>query len=181
MTDGGRTGAELVGACLEGDRSAFPELVDRYQKQVFNAAYRIAGNRADAEDVAQSVFLRVYERLDQFDPAYRLFSWIYKICVNESLNLVAKRRPTGPVDLELTDSKADPERQARGREIGRAIERALAELSADQRVVIVLRHFRGLTYDEMSDVVEVPVKTIKSRLFSARRELRRILDSQQLR
>lgn len=176
-----RTGAELVAACLEGDASAFPEIVERYQVQVFNAAYRITGNRADAQDVAQTSFLRVYERLARFDPRYRLFSWIYKICVNESLNLVAKRRSSGELDRQLPDARADPEREAQGREVGREIHRALQGLSPAQRVVIVLRHFRGLSYDDMSAVLEIPGKTVKSRLFEARRELRRALGARKLR
>lgn len=177
MSEGGkeRTGSDLVAACLQGDRSAFPEIVDRYQLQVFNAAYRITGCRADAQDVSQASFLRVYERLDQFDPQYRLFSWIYKICINESLNLVARRRSSAESDRELVDMSADPEREAQGREIGREIHRALLELSAANRVVIVLRHFQGLSYNEMSQIVGIPEKTVKSRLFEARRELRRAL------
>lgn len=171
---------DLVIACLEGDPTAFPELVDRYQVQIFNAAYRITGNQADAQDVAQTVFLKVYERLEQFDPKYRFFSWIYKIAVNEALNVVAKRRPNGASERDPADSSATPEREAHGREIGLAIHRALLELKPAHRVVIVLRHLRGLSYGEMSEVVEVPVKTVKSRLFEARRELRRILGTLQL-
>lgn len=172
---GERTGAQLVAASLAGDATAFPELVRRYEAQVFNAAYRITGSRADAEDVAQTSFLRVYERLARYDSKHRFFSWIYKICVNEALNLVARRRPSADVDRELADARADPEREARGREIGREIHRALQDLSPDQRVVIVLRHFRGLSYDDMSEVLEIPGKTVKSRLFEARRQLRRAL------
>lgn len=176
-----RTEPELVVACLEGDRSAFPELVERYQIQIFNAAYRITGNRGDAQDVAQAVFLKVFERLDQFDPKYRFFSWIYKICVNEALNLVAKRRPWQAIDLEAADPAANPEREAEASEIGHAIQLALLELKPALRVAIVLRHFRGLSYDEMGEVIGIPVKTVKSRLFAARRELRQVLDAQQLR
>ncbi len=176
-----RTEPDLVVACLEGDRSAFPELVERYQIQIFNVAYRITGNRADAQDAAQAAFLKVFERLDQFDPKYRFFSWIYKICVNEALNLVGKRRPSPAIDLEMEDSAASPEREAQAKEIGRAIQLALLELKPALRVAIVLRHFRGLSYDEISEVIGIPVKTVKSRLFAARRELRRVLDAQQLR
>ena len=176
-----RTDRDLVVACLEGDRSAFPELVDRYQIQIFNAAYRITGNRADAQDVAQAAFRKVFERLDQFDPKYRFFSWIYKICVNEALNLVGKQRPSQAIDVDVADSAADPEREAQASEIGRAIQLALLELKPALRVAIVLRHFRGLSYDEISEVIGVPVKTVRSRLFAARRELRRVLDAQQLR
>lgn len=176
-----RTGAELVAACLAGDSSAFPELVDRYQVQVFNAAYRITGSRVDAQDAVQTCFLRVYESLARFDPSHRFFSWIYRICVNESLNLVARRRTTAAIDRGMVDGRAGPERRAQGREIGREIHRALQELTPEHRVVVVLRHFRGLSYADMSEVLEIPGKTVKSRLFEARRELRRALAGRKLR
>ena len=76
---------ELVEKCCDGDRAAFTELVDRYQKTVFNTALRIVGDPEEAEDVAQSAFLKAYEKLDSYKPQYRFFSWIYRITVNESL------------------------------------------------------------------------------------------------
>ncbi|MFQ5527119.1 MAG: RNA polymerase sigma factor [Thermoanaerobaculia bacterium] len=167
-----RSDEDLVTACLEGDGSSFAELVDRYQIKIFNAAYRITGNRVDSQDVAQAVFLKAYEKLEQFDRRYRFFSWIYKITVNEALNLIAKRQSSGDLEHEMTDSGADPERQAQGREIGRAIHEAVLGLRPPLRVAIVLRHFHGMSYLEMSEVTGVPVKTVKSRLFTARRELR---------
>jgi len=176
-----RSGADLVAACLEGDESAFAEIVDRYQRQIFNAALRITGNHADAQDVTQTSFLRAYEAMERFDPRYRFFSWIYKICVNESLNLVARRRNSVEVDRGLADRGAGPEREAEGRQVGRVILRALGALKPAHRAVIVLRHFRDLSYEEMSEILEIPGKTVKSRLFDARRELRRLLGAAKLR
>lgn len=175
-----RTDQDLVIACREGDGSAFAELVDRYQIKIFNAAFRITGNRADAQDVTQATFLKTYEKLDQFDPKYRFFSWIYKIGINEALNLIGRQGPSGVLEPEMADAGASPEREAQGREIGREIQRALLELKPALRVTIVLRHFLELSYLEMSKVIGVPVQTVKSRLFTARRELRRRLSRYRL-
>ncbi len=167
-----RSDEDLVAACRNGETAAFAELLDRYQLKIFNAAYRVTGNRHDAQDVTQAAFLKAYEKLDQFDPQYRFFSWIYKIGVNEALNLVGRRRWSGLPEVEVADGAAGPERKAQSREIGRAIQFALLELKPALRVTIILRHFQGLSYLEMSQIIGVPVKTVKSRLFTARRELR---------
>ena len=171
-----RTDQELVLACRNGEHGAFAELVDRYQLKIFNAALRVTGDNADAQDVTQATFLKVFEKLDSFNPDFRFFSWIYKIAVNEALNVVGRRRSTALSESGVFEPSADPEREAQGREVGRAIESALMELRPPQRLTIVLRHFHGLSYQEMSEIIEVPVKTVKSRLFSARRELRAKLD-----
>ena len=167
-----RTDQDLVIACRGGERGAFAQLVDRYQLKIFNAALRITGDSADAQDVTQSTFLKVFEKLDTFDPKYRFFSWIYKIGINEALNLVGRRRSTELSESGLCDPSADPERTALGHEVGQTIQAALLELKPQLRVAIVLRHFQGLSYHEMGEIIEVPEKTVKSRLFSARRELR---------
>ena len=77
---------ELVERCRKGDRQALGELLGKYEKPVYNVAFRILGNRDDAADITQSVFLKVFEKLDQYKPEYRFFSWIYRIAVNESIN-----------------------------------------------------------------------------------------------
>ena len=166
---------ELVRATLEGEREAFDELVERYQGKIYNVALSITGRREDALDATQNAFLNAYDHLDRFDSGFRFFSWIYRIGLNESLRLVRDRRESPLEETNLPSPKAGPERTAEGRETGRAIRRALMRLSPELRAVIVLRHFHGLSYAEMAKVVGVPAKTVKSRLFTARRELRRSL------
>ena len=124
-----RSDEDLVTMSRTGDDSAFAELVDRYQVKIFNAAFRVTGNRADAQDVTQAAFLKAYEKLEQFDPKYRFFSWFYKIGVNEALNLIAKRRPSDLLESHMIDRAASPEREAQSRQIGRQIQQALLELS----------------------------------------------------
>ena len=165
----------LVQTCLQGDLSAFDELVDRYQRALYNAAYRITGSVDDAMDVTQSAFVAAYEKLHTFDQSRRFFSWIYRITCNLALKLVEKRRPLAAIDAEVHRTDSNPEELYGTTESGEFLERALLDLGPDHRVIIVLKHIMGYSYSEISDLVNVPEKTVKSRLFTARRRLRTVL------
>jgi RNA polymerase sigma-70 factor (ECF subfamily) len=167
--------AMLVQACLEGDHSAFDLLVDRYEGALFNAAYRITGSVEDAMDATQAAFVNAFEKLHTFDSSYRFFSWIYRIACNQALNLVGRRRPRVELDADHPDHGADPEAVFTESEAGGFLQRALMELTPQHRVVIVLKHLQGLTYREIAELLEIPEKTVKSRLFTARQNLRSIL------
>jgi RNA polymerase sigma-70 factor (ECF subfamily) len=163
---------------LDGDRRAATELVDRYQRRLFTAAYRMLGNVQDAEDVVQTVFGNAFVALATYDPRYRFFSWIYRMTVNESLNTLKRRRPL--VSLEGTadlPAPASPDADA-AREAEQRVDRALRGLKPDDRAIVVLKHFVALSYEDIADVLEVPVKTVKSRLFTARERLRLVLLTQ---
>jgi len=170
--------AMLVDACLRGDRSAFDELVDRYQGPLFGATYRITGSVEDAMDATQNAFVNAYEKLNTFDPSYRFFSWIYRIAVNQALNLVNKRRPETGFDSNTATSSRNPDTEFNRNEASRHLQRALEEIRPQDRTVIVLKHFEGLSYREIGDLLEVPEQTVKSRLFTARRRLREVLIEQ---
>lgn len=175
-----RGDASLVQKSLAGDPSAYDVLVARYQTKIYNLAFRVTANSQDARDATQSTFLKAWQNLARFDPAHKFFSWIYRIGLNESLNLVDRRRRLVALDERTKAVGAGPERLARSRETGRAIARALDELTPDLRVTIVLRHLHGLSYAEMSEVIGVPVQRVKSRLFSARVKLRQRLTEEGL-
>lgn len=165
-----------VARCLNGDTAAFETLVRRYQRVLYTVAIRLTGNPEDARDVTQNTFIRAYERLETYDPARRFFSWIYRIAVNESLNLLRVRRPHEPLeDTVEADAMADPvERQ----QMGERVQQALKALSKEYREVIVLRYFGELSYEEIGETIGLPEKTVKSRLFSARQRLAEILSAQ---
>jgi RNA polymerase sigma-70 factor (ECF subfamily) len=167
----------LVERFRNGDREAFTTLMVRYQRPIYNAAFWIVRSAEDARDIAQSVFLRVAERLDEFDGSHKFFSWIYRIAVNESLNLLRRNGHEEPLDdeIDLPGGSDDPESQARDAERSRHIQRALLTMSAMDRTVIVLRHFSECSYQEIARVLDVDEKTVKSRLFEARRRLRELL------
>jgi RNA polymerase sigma-70 factor, ECF subfamily len=164
----------LIQECLSGSPRAFEEIVSRYYTTVFNVASRILNNQEDASDVTQSVFLNVYEHLGDFSPRHRFFSWIYRITVNASLNALRTRRPCESPEELVTDTK-NPEEILHDAQTSEIIGRALGEIKIEYRVVIILNHFQELNYHEMAYVLDVPEKTVKSRLFTARRLLRDIL------
>jgi RNA polymerase sigma-70 factor, ECF subfamily len=164
--------ATLVRRCREGDRSAFEQLVVRYQKPVYNAALRLLHDAEEARDVGQTTFLKVYEHLGDYDPRFKFYSWIYRIAINESLNAIASRRFRGESGGEEADGAPGPDRQLEGEQMSRAIEEALTHIKPELRAVIVLRHFLHLSYEEIAGILLLPEKTVKSRLYSARQLLR---------
>ena len=167
--------ALLVRQSLEGDPGAFERLVDRYQKVVFSTILRMVNDKEEAEELTQAVFVKLYEKLSTFNPKYKFFSWLYRIVVNESLNYIKQRNQRENIDhLDLAGDHGPDERYEE-REKTETVEEAVFRLSPDYRIVIVLRHFHDLSYREMSQILDVSEKTVKSRLFTARQLLRRIL------
>jgi RNA polymerase sigma-70 factor (ECF subfamily) len=161
----------LVDRCRAGDRRAFDTLVVRYQKPVFNAALRMLRNPDDARDVAQTVFLKVYEHLADYDPKFKFYSWIYRIAVNESINVLHRRRRHEPIAGDELDESVGPEGQVAGQQVGAGIQKAIMTLKPHYRSVIVLRHFLECSYQDMAEILSLPEKTVKSRLFAARQQL----------
>lgn len=167
----------LVQKYLDGEREAASDLVDRYQRRLFNVALRMLGNTQDAEDVTQTVFGNVFLRLSSYDPSYRFFSWIYRMTVNESLNAIKRRKRT----VTLEDHLAIPTAGIAADdalEVEEHVSKALMQLKPDDRAVVVLRHFADFSYEEIAEVLNVPARTVKSRLFTARERLRGLLIAQ---
>ena len=176
MVDGDPDEA-LVARCLGGEVEAFESIVSRYQRVLFNAAYRLLGDREEARDVAQGALVKAYEKLASFDPRYRFFSWIYRIVVNEALNTRDRRRPTAPLLADLPDAgnAARVEEALAARERSDSLQAAILRLRNEDREVIVLRHFAELSYAEIGETLGLAEKTVKSRLHEARQRLGRML------
>ena len=169
----------LVEGCRNGDRAAFAALVVRYQQPIYNAAYRVLGNAEDAADIAQAVFLKVAEKLEEYDPRFKFFSWLYRIAINESLNLLRRNGREEPLDEEMDIPGADsanPEWQLGEAQLSRRVQAALMQLKEDDRVVVTLRHFSECSYREIGEILALDEKTVKSRLFEARSRLRGLLE-----
>ena len=164
----------LVRQCLAGDQAAFEPLVERYHRPLINVAARLLGSRDEALDSAQNAFIKAYENLESFDQNQRFFSWLYQILRNECLNVLRSRRPSAPLpeDLAAHGSPADALHEEQRRT---AVQAALMTLPDEQREVVLLRHFTELSYDEIAVATGVPVKTVKSRLYSARQRLAIVL------
>ena len=165
----------LVRRCREGDRRAFSALVVRYERPVYNAALRMLHDHEDARDVAQTVFLKAYEHLEDYDPQYRFYSWIYRIALNESINALNRRRRTDPIAEDERDGEPGPEETTGRMQLRRGIEEALMSIKPEYRSVIVLKHLLDCSYHDMCDILALPEKTVKSRLFTARQLLKAAL------
>ena len=168
----------LVQRCRRGDAAAYGAIVERYQGPIYNAAYRVLGNAEDAADIAQVVFLKILERLDDYDSQFKFFSWIYRIALNESLNLLRRNGrddALGETDELPGPAHADPEWQALEVELSARVQAGLMKLRAEERMVLALRHFSECSYREIGEVLDIDEKTVKSRLFEARQRLRGLL------
>ncbi len=167
--------SDLVRQCLEGNRAGFDILVKKYLKPIYNLAFRMLNDSEHAADVAQTTFVKAYENLGSFNLDLKFFSWLYRIAINEALNALGKRRQTDELSDEIVSTEATPEEAYHRLERQEIVQRALMKLKPDYRSVIILRHFMDLTYSQMSATLGIPEKKVKSRLFSARHQLRGLL------
>ncbi|MGH9218562.1 MAG: RNA polymerase sigma factor [Vicinamibacterales bacterium] len=174
FSEDGNRDETLVQQALAGETDAFGALVTRYQKAMFTVALRMLGNREDAQDVTQDAFVKVYRQLGTFDPSHKFFSWMYRIQINECLNRLRARRPVEALDANVAGS-GSPFDVAVAHQQHHQIEAAILRLPDEYRSVLVLRHFAEQTYDEIAAALEIPEKTVKSRLYTARQLLGEML------
>jgi RNA polymerase sigma-70 factor (ECF subfamily) len=171
--------ASLVARSVAGDTVAFETLITRHERVLFRVALRMLGDVADAADATQATFIKVYEKLGTFDPRFRFFSWIYRILLNECLNLKRSRRSHEEVTPDLAGDTT-PLDALEAAERRKCVQRALLDLPVDYRAVVVLRHFGELSYDDIAGTLGIPAKTVKSRLYSARQRLSELLVGQKI-
>ena len=165
---------DLVRQSQEGQTEAFGVLVNKYQKVMYTVALRMLGNPEDARDATQDAFVKAYQHLSTFDSRYRFYSWMYRILVNECLNVSRDRRTEEPIDIDAAGG-VDPFDSAVAAERVVQINMALERLTPEYRAVVVLRHFAGQSYGEIAEALGVPEKTVKSRLYTARQQLGEML------
>jgi RNA polymerase sigma-70 factor (ECF subfamily) len=168
--------AILVRQCLAGNTRAFDALVRKYQKPLYHLALRMVRDRDDAMDIVQGVFVKVFQKLDSFDERHEFFSWIYRITINESINFASRSKRNEEYQSGESVALAPTQEAARSASaLSEEIGDAISMLKMDYRLVIVLKHYNDFSYQEMADMLEIPEKTVKSRLFSARQQLKDIL------
>jgi RNA polymerase sigma-70 factor (ECF subfamily) len=169
--------ALLVRRCLRGEDAAFAVLVQRHQKAVFNLALRMLKDYQEAQEITQEVFIKAYEKLDTFDERFKFFSWIYRMAVNAALNRAKRRRRFDALaeDSDYASASPNPHEDYEESETDENVQRALMLLKPDYRAVLVLKHFEGLSYEEIGEALGIPEKTVKSRLFTARQMLKDVL------
>jgi RNA polymerase sigma-70 factor (ECF subfamily) len=171
--------AELIRSTLAGQTTAFGQLVLKYQDRLFNTLYRVLGSAEDARDVVQDAFVQAFLKLESFRGSAAFYTWLYRIAFNLAMSHRRRQRPTASLDfskhehgVEPVDGQPTPEAHAARRDRARLVQAALAELAADHREVIVLRELDGCRYDEIAEILALPIGTVRSRLFRARLELR---------
>lgn len=169
------TDRDLILRARRGDaegREVFGELVTCYQTSVFNVCYRVLHERGEAEDLAQEVFIRAYDRTHTFDIEREFGPWIRRVAANLCLNHLEGQKVTAELDDERdADHAPSPESAQEVRERSEQIRKALVSLPANYRIVIELRHYQEMTYEEIAVELNIPLSDVKSHLFRARKIL----------
>lgn len=166
---------DLVKKSLQGSRKSFEEIVNRYHKTVYRLAFRILHDNDNAEEITQIVFVKAYENLGSYNPKFKFFSWLYRIAINETLNFSKKQSYLENLKDGYASEEENPDEIYGRNELGEKIENALMEIDLLYRVPLVLKHFMDYSYKEVSDLLAIPEKTVKSRLFTGRQLLKDIL------
>lgn len=180
----------LLDRAKAGDTQAFEQLIEDYEKKVFNIALRMMGNYDDAKDMAQESLIKVYKSISSFKEQSSLSTWIYRITTNVCLDELRKRKSRkvvyidenikfddGEAKKEIVSDEITPEEKVERDEIKRMLNSAISELSDEHKTVIVLRDIQGFSYEEISNITKCPQGTVKSRINRARQALKEILMS----
>lgn len=167
---------ELIEKAQAGDKQAFAALVQKFQYRVFSVAYGVTGNQQDAEDIAQEVFIKAYKGIAKLNHAEGFYKWLLRIAVNTSINY--KRSLTNAKHVPMDDvaepvcQGETPEEYIDKKETIKTLGLVLAKLTPEHRAILVLREIEGLAYDEIANLLEIPLGTVKSRVNHAREKLR---------
>jgi len=179
--------ARLVALAKDGDRVAFAELVDLYSGKLYNLAFRMLGNRQEAEDVVQDTFMRVYKNLDRYDSQHKFSTWIYRIATNQCIDRLRRRKAVYSLDAGVTDgdgmdgysmlpsTRPTPEQQLLLSERQRTIATAMESLPPKYKSAMTLKYVQDLSLQEISDILHIPVSTVKTRIHRGRDYLRKKL------
>jgi RNA polymerase sigma-70 factor (ECF subfamily) len=184
--------ADVVRLAQQGRELAFRELVRRYERPVFSLVFRMVRDRETAEDLAQDAFVKVLNHIDKYSPEFKFSSWLFKIANNVAIDHLRKRRlDTISIDgsphastaseVEATTLNLESEQESaldelEAKELGSAIERAIARLRPEYRACIMLRHVEGRAYEEIAATLDLPLGTVKTYIHRARHELRKALE-----
>jgi len=174
----------IILRCLKGEKGAFEELLNKYKGRVYTICLRMVRNSTDAEDIAQEVFIRVFSALERYDPSYPFSAWLYRITSNLCIDFIRKQkdkplsidRPIsgedGDINLQFPSQDAGPDRLIQTNEMFAILEEALANIPERYRMILILRHEEQLSYEEISDVLGIPIGTVKARIHRARNMIR---------
>jgi len=174
---------------LKGDQEAFGEIVELFKDKVFQLCYRMLGNRHEAEDIAQEAFVRAYVNIHSFNQSRKFSTWLYRIATNLCIDRIRKKKPDYFLDAELAGTEGltmysqiasegkSPDSEVETMELQEIVQREILRLPDKYRVVIVLRYIDDLSLNEISEVLEMPLGTVKTRIHRAREALRKQLNN----
>lgn len=178
----------LLERAKAGDVAAFEKLIEVYQKKIFNLAYRMTGNFDDAGDMAQEALVRIFKSIANFKEQSSFSTWVYRITTNVCLDELRKKKnkkvysldeeihaEDGEIQRQIMSNDPLPDEIAEKEELKRIVNSAINSLPEEQKIVITLRDLQGLSYDEISEVLDCPVGTVKSRINRARQALKNVL------
>jgi RNA polymerase sigma-70 factor (ECF subfamily) len=187
----GATDQEVVRRAGGGEEAAYRELLRRYQGPVFSLIYRMVRDRALAEDLAQETFVKALNALDTYRPEFKFSSWLFKIANNVAIDHLRRRQletlsldggPDALTPREVDESRPvvpdrseTPLQEVEARELGAALERAIGKLRPEYRACIILRHIEDRPYEDIAEILDLPLGTVKTYLHRARAELKEIL------
>lgn len=173
---------QWIDASLAGDSAAFGHLVRKYQDRLYSSLLHILGSAEDAADVAQEVFVQAYTKLGSFQRQSAFYTWLYRIGFNTAVSRRRRARPMLSVEqcreeagLEPTDHREAPSAQLEQQERVAMVQTGLAALSDEHRQILVMKEVDGLRYEEIAEILDIPIGTVRSRLFRARLQLKEIL------
>ncbi len=188
MTATALTDHELVALAQKGNEKAYRELLGRYQRPVFSLIYRMLRDREQSEDLAQETFVRVFNHIDRYDPKYKFSSWIFKIATNLTIDHIRKKEvATVSIDgsryavtadeieastITVASGDENPEELLEAKELGEEIEGAISKLRPEYKAAILLRHVEGREYQEIAEILSLPLGTVKTYIHRGRNELR---------
>lgn len=183
----------LAALAAEGREMAYRELLARYERPVFSLIYRMVRDRTLAEDLAQEAFIRAFNAIGSYNPSYKFSNWIFKVANNHTIDYLRKRKlDTVSIDgsphaatadeasrtaLVIESGDESPQEYVEHKELGRQIEEAIGELRPEYRSVILLRHVEGYAYDEIAEILDLPLGTVKTYLHRARAQLKQRLEN----
>src|SRR5579872_2133126 len=179
---------ELVRRAREGDMSAYDDLVRRYQERIYATIYHMTSNHEDANDLAQEAFIKAYQALKSFKGGSSFYTWVYRIAVNKTINFLKQRKNKAHLSLDDLDFNAEhdpdlvalisektPRREINLAELHEKLNTAMLKLSEPHRLVVTLHDVQGLSHEEIAEIMECNIGTVRSRLFYARQQLQAYL------
>jgi len=185
--------SNLIKRAIDGDESAYKQLLENYRGAIYNLIYRMVHNREETEDLVQEAFMKAFKALPTFNEEYAFSTWLYKIAVNNCIDHMRKKRlktfslnkplqsKDGELDREFPDTSMSPDKDILSDEKSRLIEAAIQELPENYKTAIILRHAEEKSYEEIAQILDIPLGTVKARIFRAREMLKKKLKGRLLR